>query len=163
MKIGIISDSHDHHKNVLKATDIFNQHKVEYVFHAGDIVSPFTAKAFAAINNAKFIAVFGNCDGERVLLSAAIKEFGGQVFDDCYMGKIDGKRIFMTHRPSVINEVAGSGNFDLVIHGHTHKPGMRMVGDALVINPGESTDWLTGQSHIVVVDLDGMTAQEIEL
>ena len=163
MKIGIISDSHDHHKNVLKATDVFNRHKVEYVFHAGDIVSPFTAKTFAAINNAKFIAVFGNCDGERLLLSAAIKEFGGEVFDDCYMGKIDGKRIFMTHRPSVINEVAGSGNFDIVIHGHTHKPEMKMTAATMVINPGESTDWLTGQSHIVVVDLDGMRAQEIEL
>ncbi len=163
MKIGIISDSHDHHKNVLKAIDIFNEQKVEYVFHAGDIVSPFTAKAFAEVNKAKFIAVFGNCDGEKVMLTNTIKGFGGEVFDDCYIGKVDGKRIFMTHRPSVIDEVAGSGKFDLVIHGHTHKPGMRMVGDALVINPGESTDWLTGQSHIVIVELDEMMAQEIEL
>jgi predicted phosphodiesterase len=40
---------------------------------------------------------------------------------------------------------------------------MKMTAETMVINPGESTDWLTGQSHIVVLDIDGMRAQEIEL
>ena len=55
MQIGIISDSHDHHSNVLRAIEIFNESNVEYVLHAGDIVSPFTAKAFADLRIAKFI------------------------------------------------------------------------------------------------------------
>ena len=53
MKIGIISDSHDHHENVLRAIEIFNDQGVEYVLHGGDIVSPFTAKAFAGLEKAK--------------------------------------------------------------------------------------------------------------
>ena len=56
MKIGILSDTHDAHENVLKAIKIFNEHKVSYVFHAGDMVSPFTARAFADVAPAKFIA-----------------------------------------------------------------------------------------------------------
>ena len=39
MKIGIISDTHDAHRNVLRAIEIFNDRAVEYVFHAGDMVT----------------------------------------------------------------------------------------------------------------------------
>ena len=38
MKIGIISDTHDHHSNVIKAIRIFNERRVKYVLHAGDII-----------------------------------------------------------------------------------------------------------------------------
>ena len=163
MKIGIISDSHDHHKNVLKAVEVFGKHKVSYIFHSGDIVSPFTAKAFAGVEGAKFIGVFGNCDGEKVILTSTIKDFGGEIHEGIYRGEVAGKRIFMTHTLGVIEEVAGSGKFDLVIYGHTHKQDIRKVGDTLVVNPGESTDWLTDESCVVVLELDDMSYEVISL
>jgi len=163
MKIGIISDSHDHHVNTLKAIEVFNEHKVYYVLHAGDIVSPFAAKAFSEVKGAKFIAVFGNCDGEKLFLKKTIEDFGGQIYEHIYTGEIAGKRIFMTHVPSTLDEVAGSGRFDLVIYGHTHKKDIRKVGDTLIINPGETTDWITGESAVVVLDLDDMQAEVIGL
>jgi putative phosphoesterase len=163
MKIGIISDSHDAHQNVLKAIEVFNEQKVDYILHAGDMVSPFTAKAFAEVKNAKFIAVFGNCDGEKVFLKSTIESFGGEVYEDSYTGQIGGREIFMTHRPSALDEVAGSGKYDLVVYGHTHKQDIRRVGGTLIINPGESTDWLTGSSAVVVLDADNMSAEVISL
>jgi len=163
MKIGIISDSHDHHQNSLMAVEIFNEKKVSYILHAGDIISPFTAKAFAKVTAAKFIAVFGNNDGEKLLLASEIKKFGGEIYDDPYRGEIGGRRIFMTHKPSVLDEAAESGKYDLVIYGHTHKRDIRRVGETLVINPGETTDWLTERSGVVVVELDDMSVEEIEL
>ena len=163
MKIGIISDSHDAHQNVLKAVEVFNEQNVDYVLHAGDMVSPFTAKAFAEVKGAKFIAVFGNCDGEKLFLKSTIEDFGGEIYEDSYTGQIGSKRIFMTHRPGELESIAASGKYDLVIYGHTHKQDIRKVGDTLIINPGESTDWLTGKSDVVVLDTDNMSVEVISL
>ena len=163
MKIGVISDSHDHHKNMLRAVDVFNSQKVHYILHAGDIISPFAAKAFSAVEGAKFIAVFGNNDGEKVILAKKINQMGGQIFAEPYIGEIGGKKIFMTHTPDVVEEVAGSGNYDLVIYGHTHKQDIRRVGKTLVVNPGESTDWITDTSAVVILETDDMSYEVILL
>ena len=149
--------------NVLKAIEAFNEQRVEYVLHAGDMVSPFTAKAFAAVKEAKFIAVFGNCDGEKVMLKEAIEGFGGEVHPQSYTGQIDGKEILMSHIPATLDALAQSGNFDLIIYGHTHNQMTSKVGKTLVINPGETTDWVTGRSTIVILETDDMNAQVIEL
>lgn len=163
MKIGVISDSHDHHKNVLMAVDVFNSQKVHYILHAGDIISPFAAKAFSAVEDAKFIAVFGNNDGEKVILAKKINQMGGQILAEPYIGVIGGRKIFMTHMPDVVEEVAGSGNYDLVIYGHTHKQDIRRVGKTLVVNPGESTDWITDTSAVVILETDNMSYEVISL
>ena len=163
MKIGIISDSHDHHLNVLKAVEVFNEHKVSYILHAGDIVSPFTATAFSKVEGAKLIAVFGNNDGEKIILKREFDSFGGEIYEDCYKGEIAGRKIFMTHRPSIVDEMAASGKFDLVIYGHTHKQDIRKSGDTLIINPGESTDWLMEKSAVVILRPDDMSFEEVLL
>jgi len=163
MKVGIISDSHDHHSNTLKAVEVFSNERVDYIFHAGDIISPFAARVFAEVGGAKFIAVFGNNDGEKLLLQSTINDFGGEIYEEVYIGKVGGKRIFMTHKPSVIDEVVGSGKYDLVIYGHTHQQDIRKVGRTLVINPGETTDWLTEKSYVVILELGDMSYEVISL
>ncbi len=163
MKIGIISDTHDAHQGVLKAIEILKQHQVEYVLHAGDIVSPFTAKAFADLGGAKFIVVFGNNEGEKLFVASTIKEFGGQIYEYAYKGTLGKRKIFMTHVPTTIEEVARSGEYDLVIYGHTHKQDIRKVGNTLVVNPGEATDWLTGKSTMVILELDDMSYESITI
>ncbi|HDZ69132.1 MAG TPA: metallophosphoesterase [Phycisphaerales bacterium] len=163
MKIGIISDTHDAYKNVLKAVNVFNEKKVKYILHAGDMVSPSTAEAFAGVGDAKFIAVFGNCDLDKLFLATAINDFGGQIHQAPYTGHAGGKRIFMTHRPVAMESIIESGRFDLVIYGHTHKQDIRKVGETLVINPGKSAGRLMGKSSVVVLELDDMSAEVILL
>lgn len=163
MKIGIISDTHDSHENILKAIKILSEYNVEYVLHAGDIVSPFSAKPFAEVNGAKFIAVFGNNEGEKLFLRDTIEGFGGEIHDYAYKGEIGRRRIFMTHVPTTIEEVAQSGKYDLVIYGHTHKKDIRKVNETLVINPGEATDWLSGHGSMVILDLDDMNYEFVKI
>ena len=163
MKIAILSDSHDAHKHVLEAIEIFKKEKVEYILHAGDMVSPFTAKAFAQVAGAGFIAVFGNCDGEKIMLKSVIEDFGGQIYENSYSGSVAGVRIFMTHKPSAIEEAAASGQYDIVVYGHTHKKDIRKVGETLIVNPGETTDWITGESSVVILDTDDMSVKEVDL
>lgn len=157
MQIGIIADTHDHHRNVLRAVEIFNKRGVKYVLHAGDIVSPFAAKAFAGLKDAKFIAVFGNNEGEKLFLKSTVEGFGGEIHEYCYKGEIGGRKIYMTHTHHNVEEIANSQMYDLVIYGHTHKQDIRQVERTLIINPGESTDWITGGAHLVVLDLDDMS------
>ena len=163
MKVGIISDSHNSRKAAAKAVDVFNERNVSYVFHAGDITSPATAQVFSELKDAKFTAVFGNCDSMRGLLRSSIDSFGGEIYEDSYTGQIGGRRISMTHKPGALDEVVGSGKYDLVIYGHTHKQDIRKVGKTLVVNPGESTDWLTEKSAVVVLNVDDMSVEVISL
>ncbi len=163
MKIGIISDTHDHHQNVLKAIEVFNASRVEYILHAGDMVSPFTARAFAEVKEAKLIAVFGNCDGEKQYLKSTIEEIGGENYGQVYKGQIAGKKVFMKHKSHSVDEAISSGSYDLVIYGHTHKQDIRKVEKTLIINPGEATDWITGESFVVVLDLEDMSYESVRL
>jgi len=163
MKIGIISDTHDHHVNVLKAVEVFNKEQVQYVLHAGDIVSQYTARAFGNLKNAKFIAIFGNNDGEKFVLKKIIEGFGGEIHQDPYTGQIADKKIFMTHKPSILDEIIASGRYDIIIYGHTHIRDIRTVGKTLIINPGEATDWVCGKGNLVVLDINSMTTAEFEL
>ncbi len=50
MLIGLISDSHDHVRNIEKAIKIFKKREVELVLHAGDFCSPFTIPPFEGLN-----------------------------------------------------------------------------------------------------------------
>jgi len=155
MKIGIISDTHDNIENVHKAIRIFRRENVDYVLHAGDIVSPQTAQAFTEVNSAKFIAVLGNCDHDRFLLKQCIKGLGGELCEQIYTGQIGDRQVFMTHKPDSAQNAISNGKYDLVVYGHTHMPLMEKVGRTLVINPGDSS--------IVILELDDMNAAEISL
>ncbi len=157
MQIGIISDTHDHHRNVVQAVEIFARHKVEYVLHAGDIVAPFTAKAFSELKGVRFIAVYGNNDGEKLFLRQTIEGFGGEIHEYCYKGELAGRKVYMTHTHHNIEELVASQQYDLIVYGHTHRQDIRKVGRTLIVNPGEATDWITGSSHLVILDLADMT------
>lgn len=161
MKIGIISDSHDSFKNICKAVKVFCEQGVDYVFHAGDIESPTAVGVFADLKGAKFIAVFGNCDKERIAMAEEVESFGGQIHKGPYICEVGGKRIFITHRLSQPENVAESGEYDLVIYGHTHKFDVRKIGGTLLVNPGKSGHRLLGRSGVVIVELDDMSTEEI--
>jgi putative phosphoesterase len=157
MRIGIISDTHDHRRNIMRAVEIFRGHGVEWVFHAGDIVAPFATKPFAELPNTKFIAVFGNNDGEKLLLRRAVERFGGEIHEYCYKGELAGRKVYMTHTNHNVEEVAASQMYDLLVYGHTHQQDIRRVGKTLIINPGEATDWVTGSARVVILDLADMS------
>jgi len=65
----------------------------------------------------------------------------------------------MTHTDHNVEEIAQSQMYDLLIYGHTHKQDIRQVGKTLIVNPGESTDWITNAAQIVLLNLDDMTCQ----
>ncbi|MBZ0155704.1 MAG: metallophosphoesterase [Alphaproteobacteria bacterium] len=155
MIVGIIADSHDHLDNLRKVLSIFHERKVEHIIHAGDFTSAFTWRALKHFPGG-FTGIFGNNDGERVLLK---KLYQGRVFAQPYRFSLHHRRIVVMHEPDVVDALADSGHFDLVVYGHTHEPVVRKVANTLVVNPGEACGWLYENPTAAVVDLERMEAE----
>ena len=162
MRIGIISDSHDDVDAVRMAVKEFNKRQIYYVLHAGDIISPETLSEFSKLEAAKFIGVFGNVDTDHKRLSEAAAKFGGRMYD-MYIGNIFGRTIFMVHQPDIIPCLAATGNYDLIIYGHTHLCDMHKEGKTLIFNPGESTPRLGNEPSIWTLDLADFSYECISL
>lgn len=159
MIIGIISDSHDHLDNLQKTVDLFRERRVEHIIHAGDFTSPFTWRVLKHFEGG-FTGIFGNNDGERVLMR---KLSGERVYTQPYKLTLDGKRIVVMHEPDVVDDLAASGHFDLIVYGHTHVPEIRRENNTLIVNPGELCGWVKRRSTVAVVDLQTMAAEILDL
>jgi len=161
MKIGIISDTHDNLPQIKKAVEIFNREKVELALHAGDFVSPFTFLEFKNLN-CPLKGVFGNNDGDKLYLQEKFKGIG-ELHPAPYNVKINNKNIVMLHKEKLIDALAKSQKYDVVIYGHTHRTDLRKIGKTLIINPGECGGWLTGKNTIALLDLKNIEAKIIDL
>jgi hypothetical protein len=159
MLIGVMSDSHDDMGQIRKAVDLFNQRGVALVLHAGDLVSPFTFEVLDDLV-AEFAGIFGNNDGDRLLLAEKSK---GRVHNQPYFRRFDGKMLAMMHEPDFLNSVARCGDFDIVIYGHLHKPDVRTVAKTLIVNPGKVAELHKGTSTVAIVDTEAMEAEIAEL
>lgn len=155
-----MSDSHDNMEAIKKAVKFFNEKKVKAVLHAGDIVSPFTVRAFQELES-KLYLVFGNNDGDRLVLSKWFGEIGAEVCGDFADLTIDGLHIALLHgtNETLVKALAESGNFDVVIRGHTHEPGVKLVGNTHVINPGECAGVLYGKATVAVLEIGNLNAE----
>ncbi len=150
MKIGIISDTHDHLTNIRNAVTIFNEHNVELVLHAGDYVSPFALTPLLKLN-CEWTGVFGNNDGDKTYLTAKAK---GRIKEPPLNLELNSRKIAVMH---MFEKVPA----DIIICGHTHKPEIKREGGTLIINPGEACGWLTSQSSLVILDLEAMKPELI--
>jgi len=147
--IGIISDSHDNMNAIRKAVEFFNEKKVKAVLHAGDLISPFTARAFKDLEP-KLYFVFGNNDGDKVTLTKRFEEIGATSCGNFGDLTIDGLHIALLHgtNEALVKALAISGEFDVVIRGHTHDPGVKIIEGVPVINPGEASGVLSGSQRL---------------
>lgn len=156
-----MADSHDHIQALKDAICLFNEREIDLVIHAGDLISPFTAREFENLE-AELEAIFGNNDGERDGLRVAYKKFC--VLDDFKKISVDGIRIALIHgtQPELVNALVASGQFDVVIRGHTHQLSI-VNGDSLLINPGEICGYLTGHKTVVILDPGDLSYDVVEL
>jgi uncharacterized protein len=170
MKIGVMSDSHDNVPMVKKAVELFNTEGVEVVIHAGDFIAPFVIEALSGLK-CRVIGVFGNNDGERIGIARKFEAIG-QIAPNLASVEVGGRKVAAMHYPELAEPIAKSGEFDIVIYGHTHQIDVRRLSVAksheageksLLLNPGETGGWTTGKSTVAIVDLDTLDAEIREL
>ncbi len=155
MFLGVLADTHDDMSAIGKAVAIFNERAVSHVIHAGDLTSPFTFEVLNELN-CGLSGVFGNNDGDRLLLR---EKSEGRLSPQPLLMSLNAKKIVVVHEPDLVNALADSGHFDLVIFGHTHKSDIRKVRDTLIVNPGKVARLHKGESTVALVNLQSMEAQ----
>jgi putative phosphoesterase len=162
--IGILSDSHDNMNALRKAVEFFNERGVKAVLHAGDIISPFTVRAFEELKP-KLYFVFGNNDGDKLTLTKRFEEIGAVSCGDFGDLTIDGLHIALLHgtNEAMVKALARSGEFDVVIRGHTHEPNVKIIEGVTVINPGESSGVLSGKSTVAVLEIANLNVEITQL
>jgi len=141
MKIGIMSDSHDHRANIKKAIGIFKSNEVEAIIHAGDLISPFCLPFFEEFKG-KFYLCAGNNVGDINIIPNKMKDLG-YYYDEIGKFELDGQKFALYHGTDSItldSLIYSKERFDYVITGHTHKKMLRKVEKTIIINPGETFD-----------------------
>ncbi len=158
MKLGVISDSHDNLHKLPDGVALLCAHDPAMVVHAGDFIAPFTAKHFSVLPDMEipFAGVFGNNDGEKFGLQRMYEPIG-PIYEDKHEFELGGRSIIVVHKEILVEPLARSGDYDVVIYGHTHQVDVR-TEPCLILNPGEAGGWTTGKSTVAIVDLTDLTA-----
>jgi putative phosphoesterase len=163
MKIGILSDTHDHMPNIDKAVEAFLKIGVDAVIHAGDFCSPFTLAQFKPLadRGLKMYAVFGNNDGDRALLVRRGGEFCSFA-DASRIVTLDGRTFAVMHYPDLADDLFRSGAYDVVVYGHDHK--RRVEGGARkLLNPGTCAGYLAEAATIAILETSDLRVEILTL
>jgi putative phosphoesterase len=151
MRIGIVSDTHNHLPNCARIVQIFNASGVEWVIHTGDITQAKTLRALGRLR-APLLGVFGNNDLERPELERACAELGFHFVEPPLHLEWHGRRIVVVHDPLDLEREL-PGDWHVAIHGHNHRRVLERVNGTLVVNPGESAGHLAGHNAVAILDL----------
>ena len=161
MKIAIMSDSHDRWDYLEKAIGIAHGKGCELLLFAGDLIAPPGLAILEKFNN-KVKFVWGNNEAEQVGMTRRMDSSEKiDLCGDVYEETVDGVRIFMNHYPRFVEFAAKSGEFDLCIFGHTHEYHNKMIGNCLLINPGEIQGYRTGTATFVIFDTTSKKAEKV--
>jgi len=170
MLIGVMSDTHDHLENTRRAAEALGKRGVELVLHLGDIVSPFTLRLLAEKLDVRFIGVYGNNDGDKLLLGRIASEKEWILVEQPYILEAGGRRMLLAHgfgppdrTRMIVDSIASSSMFDAVLYGHTHKPDLRVLGGTLILNPGAASGYLAEKPSLALLDTETMRAEIIYL
>src|ERR1041385_1899101 len=123
MKIGVISDTHDHlHPKIL---ELFAG--VDHILHGGDIGLPAIIMDLETI--APVTAVLGNNDAYTKFKETEVVRLESRKFLVHHI--VDTRSPADPIKRRIIREAP-----DVVVFGHTHKPHCETIGRTLYFNPG---------------------------
>jgi len=158
IKIGVLSDTH-----LNKVSDELQRIKaqyledVDYILHAGDIVS---AEIVEYLNDGNFFGVHGNMDPlsvRELLPEKTILEFGR-----FRCGLIHGWGPKAGLEERINREFT---DVDVIIYGHSHIPANHVKDGILFFNPGTAIGYSSSGTHTIgILDIDAnITGRIIEI
>ncbi|RKZ02062.1 MAG: metallophosphoesterase [Candidatus Hydrothermota bacterium] len=163
MKLAIISDTHDAKDIVIKIAQKLSDIGISKAIHLGDIIAPFTIKFMREYYKGDLWVIFGNNDGERPFLMQTCERFEVFIQAAPLILNLENRKIIAMHEPYAVEAIAKSGDFDVVLYGHTHELKIERIGNTIVVNPGEACGYLTGRRTFVILDLKDLSYEIIDL
>jgi hypothetical protein len=122
MIVGLVSDTH----GLLRPEALAALAGAERIVHAGDIGSPAILDRLGTI--APVIAVRGNND--RDAWAASLPEV--------VVAEMGGARVCVIHDLKELRRDPEREGIDVVVSGHSHRPGIERRGRVVFINPGSA-------------------------
>jgi putative phosphoesterase len=122
IRIGVISDTH----GLLRPEAVEKLAHVEQIIHAGDIGSPDVIAGLLKI--APVVAIRGNNDKG---------EWASDIPNDAVV-TLGGRRIYVLHNVDELDLDPAAAGFDVVVSGHSHRPGAETKDGVLYLNPGSA-------------------------
>ncbi len=153
MRIGLISDTHNHVAHVQYVADYLRNTRIDVVLHAGDVTSPHVLEPFEGLD--LWIAQ-GNMDQNARLSTTAAALFGGDRFAVMHDLDFAGCKIALLHGHdrALLHGLAYSKAYDYVIRGHTHVPLDRQINGTRVLNPGAVGNAGIRRGTFAILDLE---------
>ncbi|MEO6808735.1 MAG: metallophosphoesterase family protein [Isosphaeraceae bacterium] len=158
MRIGILSDTHDHLNRTARAVALLKSEGAEALIHCGDLTTPEIVHQCAELPSS---FVLGNNDFDEVGLRAAVELIGGVFLGWGGEVILGDRRIAVTHGDSTkeMRRLAAEGP-DYLLFGHTHQPSDRRDGPTRLINPGalhRARTWTVAVLDLATDDLHLLT------
>lgn len=135
MRLGILSDSHDHADRVTAAIRLFVDLNVDGVIHCGDVGG---MESFDAMVGCNLWFVWGNTDVPDAALGAYLETVGLRIPPAPPLSLTIERRliqVFHGHEPG-FQKALRAQEADYILHGHTHVARDERLGRTRVINPG---------------------------
>ncbi len=145
MKIGIISDTHNHLKNTKEVIDKLQEYQITYLIHAGDMGQDVLDYLDGL--NLTTIAVYGNTDRGLSMPKRVILQ------KPPYYFKIGNTTFKLMHEPYYLTP-----DSNIIIYGHLHKFECKRA-KSLYLNPGEVCAREKPMIECAVLDLQNFTIQ----
>jgi uncharacterized protein len=130
MLLGILSDTHGNVEAIQQVSSCFLAAQVDQVLHLGD---DYLDILFLEAANLKVLAVPG----------LYCPEYRDPTIANRRIENVAGVNILMMHTPGASKfdqpgdwDLAGRGQVNIVLYGHTHVPDIREVEGVLWVNPG---------------------------
>ncbi len=152
MKIAVISDTHDAVFSTQDVLKMIAAEGVDTIIHCGDMASVHTAELF---HDFCVLHAWGNNDFDTVGLQLAIRECQpGSRSERWIKCSFGGKLIGAVHDiySPHFSTMLGSGFFDYIFVGHTHRKMDEMMGNSRVINPGAIGGARRGERGFCILD-----------
>lgn len=134
-ELAVVSDTHGRDGHRLEGRTLGAVREAELVCHAGDFVTGAVLDAFEAeVEAGRFVGVTGNND------DATVRER----LPDRRVVDHRGVRLAIVHghehTDAALSLLARETGADLLVVGHSHRPGVDRTGDVPVLNPGSHAD-----------------------
>ncbi len=169
MILAVVSDTHDNLHAIRKMLEAFRRCQPDLVIHLGDIISPFSLREMLAFPT-RYVFVLGNNDGDRSLLREIAMKAGAVMRDHVHELNVDNLKLLAMHgfgsaelTKSLVDSLALSGRYNVVLYGHTHQIDVRRVGGTLIVNPGECCGYLTGRCTFALLNTRTLDVEIVHL
>lgn len=147
LRLLFLSDIHGSISCLETGLSKFEEEKADMIVFLGDLLyhgprnpipegyDPQKVSQLLNANKDKLMSVRGNCDSE---VDQMVLEF--PILGDYHIILMNKRRIFVTHG-HLFNEnnMPPLSSGDVLVHGHTHVPVAKKVGEQYLLNPGSTT------------------------